>query len=258
MKVKPQKVSEIVAERLESMILDGSYAAAQKLPSEREMAKQFDVSRPSLREAIQILEAKGLIFRRQGGGNYVNEDLQQGLSDPLFQLLSSHPESQYDLLEFRHAIEGISAYYAAMRGTDADFERIKLKFNHILDPAIRGCVEKEANAVIGFYLAVVEASHNLVLIHLARSMTSLLEQNVIENLKVLNSHSKDRSQINKRLFNHRKSLFTAVISGQPDAARLASNEHLAFIEETLLTANQQNTRIERAMRRIKTKKVSEQ
>lgn len=257
MKVKPQKVSEIVAEQLESMILDGSYAAAQKLPSEREMAKQFDVSRPSLREAIQILEAKGLIFRRQGGGNYVNEELQQGLSDPLFQLLSSHPESQYDLLEFRHAIEGISAYYAAMRGTDADFERIETKFNYILDPAISGCVEKEASAVIGFYLAVVEASHNLVLIHLARSMTSLLEQNVIENLNVLNSHSKDRSQINKQLFNHRKNLFTAVVSGQPDAARLASNEHLAFIEETLLTANQQNTRIERAMRRIKTKKISE-
>ena len=243
-------MSDIVAQKLEGMILDGSYIAGQKLPSERELAKQFDVSRPSLREAIQILEAKGLIFRRQGGGNYVNENLQHGLSDPLFQLLSSHPESQYDLLEFRHAIEGISAYYAALRGTEADFSRIRQKFDAILDPVLTGHIELEAQAVIGFYLAVVEASHNLVLIHLARSMTALLEQNVVENLKILNSHSKDRSKINKQLFQHRKHLFDAVVGGFPDDAKQASNDHLAFIEETLLTANQENTRIERAMRRI--------
>lgn len=254
MKIKALKISEIVAQKLEGMILDGTYAAAQKLPSERELAKQFEVSRPSLREAIQILQAKGLISRRQGGGNYVNENLQQGLSDPLFQLLSSHPESQYDLLEFRHAIEGISAYYAALRGTETDFDRIRDKFNAILDPELGNDTQAESKAVISFYLAVVEASHNLVLIHLARSMTALLEQNVMENLKIISRHSKDRSQINKQLYHHRKSLFDAVVGGQPDAARQASNEHLAFIEETLLTANQENTRIERAMRRIQIKR----
>jgi GntR family transcriptional repressor for pyruvate dehydrogenase complex len=254
LKVKALKVSEIITQRLEQMILDGTYAAGEKLPSEREMARQFEVSRPSLREAIQALQAKALISRRQGGGNYVTQSLQQGLSDPLFQLLSSNPESQYDLLEFRHAIEGISAYYAALRGTETDFDLIRDKFDAILDPALAGDIQLEARAVIGFYLAVVEASHNLVLIHLARSMTGLLELNVIENLNVLNSHSKDRTKINKQLFQHRKSLFNAVVEGQPDVARQASNEHLAFIEETLLTANQENTRIERAMRRIYTKR----
>ena len=80
------------------MFLDGSYGVGEKLPSERELAKQFEVSRPSLREAIQVLEAKGLINRRQGGGNFVNQDLQQGLSDPLFQLLSSHFSLNYIVL----------------------------------------------------------------------------------------------------------------------------------------------------------------
>jgi GntR family transcriptional repressor for pyruvate dehydrogenase complex len=254
LKVKALKVSDIVAESLEQMILDNTYRSGEKLPSERELAKQFEVSRPSVREAIQLLEAKGLISRRQGGGNFVNADLQQGFADPLFQLLSSQPESQYDLLEFRHAIEGISAYYAALRGTEADFARIRDKFNGILDPKIEGNIELEAKSVIAFYLAVVEASHNLVLVHLARAMTALLEQNVIENLKILNSHSKDRSKINRQLFQHRKTLFDAIVSGQPDVARQASNEHLAFIEEILLQANQENTRIERAMRRIQTKR----
>ena len=254
MKIKAPKVSEIIAERLAEMILDGTYAAGERLPSEREMAKQFDVSRPSLREAIQMLEAKGLISRRQGGGNFICEQLQQGLSDPLFQLLSDDPESQYDLLEFRHAIEGVSAYYAALRGTGADFERIEAKFDAILEPGIRDDIELEAKAVIGFYLAVVEASHNLVLLHLARSMTGLLEQNVVENLKVLNRHAKDRTEINKQLFIHRRNLFKAVISKKPDAARQASNDHLAFIEEILLNASQENTRIERALRRLEAKR----
>lgn len=248
------KISEIVAQQLESMILDGSYTAGHKLPSERELARQFDVSRPSLREAIQLLAAKGLISRRQGGGNFVNSNLQRGLSDPLFQLLSSHPESQYDLLEFRHAIEGISAYYAALRGTQTDFQRISQKFEAIRDPKIIANIQWEATAVIEFYLSLVEASHNLVLIHLARSMTSLLEQNVIENLKILNRHERDRTTVNQQLFIHRKTLFDAVIAGKPDAAKHASDEHLAYIEETLLSASQENTRIERSMRRLYTHK----
>ena len=183
LKIKAPKVSDIIAKKLESMILDGTYASGEKLPSERELARQFDVSRPSLREAIQALEARNLISRRQGGGNFVCEKLEQGLSDPLFQLIREHPESQYDLLEFRHALEGISVYYAALRGTDADHQRIREKFDAILDPAIDGNIDLEAKAVIGFYLSLVEASHNIVLLHLVRGMTSLLEQNILDNLK---------------------------------------------------------------------------
>jgi GntR family transcriptional repressor for pyruvate dehydrogenase complex len=255
LKIKAPKVSEIIAEKLEGMILDGSYHCGEKLPSERALAQQFDVSRPSLREAIQMLEAKGLISRRQGGGNYVTRSIESGLSDPLYQLISAHPESQYDLLEFRHALEGISVYYAALRGTEADFARITSKFEAIQDPAVSGDSIKEAKVVIEFYLALVEASHNVVLLHLVRGMAKLLEQNILDNLKVIKSHSKDTSKINKQLFQHRKNLFNAVIGGRPEAARTASNEHLAFIEETLLEANRENTRIERALRRIEPKEL---
>ncbi|MCV5977052.1 GntR family transcriptional regulator, partial [Escherichia coli] len=92
-------------------------------PPERELAKQFDVSRPSVREAIQRLEAKRLLTRRQGGGTFVSENIWKSFSDPLLNLLSSHSETQLDLLESRHAMEGISAYFAALRGTEEDFAR---------------------------------------------------------------------------------------------------------------------------------------
>ena len=105
--VKQAKLSDVILRQLEALILEGSLQAGEKLPPERELAKQFDVSRPSLREAIQKLEAKGLVNRRQGGGTFVSDQILSGLSDPLFELMSQSNESQFDLLEFRHGIEGM-------------------------------------------------------------------------------------------------------------------------------------------------------
>jgi GntR family transcriptional repressor for pyruvate dehydrogenase complex len=241
-KIKTAKLSDIILEQLENMILEGSLAPGQKLPPERELAKQFEVSRPSLREAIQKLEVKGLVYRRQGGGTYIKNQLEEGMTDPLFELISKHPESQFDLLEFRHALEGISAYYAALRGTDTDYEEVKLSFNQI-DEAID--LKAKAKAINEFHFAVAEASHNVVLLHLIRGMSSLLEQSILENLTVL----VEKDSVKAQLAEHRKTLFNAVIEGQPVQAREASNAHLAFIEEALLKAGKENSRIKRSLRR---------
>lgn len=98
-KIRQPKLSDVIEQQLEFLILEGTLRPGEKLPPERELAKQFDVSRPSLREAIQRLEAKGLLLRRQGGGTFVQSSLWQSFSDPLVELLSDHPESQYDLLK---------------------------------------------------------------------------------------------------------------------------------------------------------------
>ena len=241
-KIKAAKLSDVILEQLENMILEGSLAPGQKLPPERELAKQFEVSRPSLREAIQKLEARGLVTRRQGGGTYVKNQLEGGMTDPLFDLISKHPESQFDLLEFRHALEGIAAYYAALRGTDTDYDYISNCFDAI---ATANDIETQAQMINAFHFAVAEASHNVVLLHLIRGMKSLLEQNIQQNLMVL----VQKSDVKTQLAEHRKALFDAVITGQPNKARDASNAHLAFIEEALLQAGKEHSRIERSLRR---------
>ena len=86
-KIKPAKLSDRIVEQLENMLLEGSFAPGQKLPPERDLAEMFAVSRPSLREAIQKLVAKGLLVSRQGGGNYVATALGSTFSDPLLHLL---------------------------------------------------------------------------------------------------------------------------------------------------------------------------
>ena len=252
-KIKPRKISDVILEELEQLIVEGSFAPGQKLPPERELAKQFDVSRPSLREAIQKLEAKGLVTRKQGGGTFVNKGWQQGLSDPLMSLLASHDESQYDLLEFRHALEGISAYYAALRGTENDFQHIEKQFNAITDAQQQQDVQAEAQAVQQFYMAVAEASHNVVLLHLVRGLSQLLQENVEQNLRTLAQRPETVTQLN----DHRRNLLNAIIQGDPANAREACHEHLAYIEQALLASDRENNRVQRSIRRMLRNESSE-
>jgi len=244
--LKPRKLSDVILVQLEEMILEGSLQPGEKLLPERELAKQFEVSRPSLREAIQKLEVKGLVTRKQGGGTFVSESILAGLEDPLFELMSQSNESQFDLLEFRHGIEGMSAYYAAMRGTDTDFTNIKLKHDNIGNAQLENDYRVEAQAIFDFYLAICGASHNAIILHLARSMSSLLIDNIEQNLKVLAK----RPDIFSQMADYRKRLLDAIVSGEPQKAWGASHRHLAFIEEVLLKTSQENSRMQRSMRRM--------
>jgi len=245
-KVKQQKLSDIILSQLESMIIEGSLKPGEKLLPERELAQQFQVSRPSLREAIQKLEGKGLVTRRQGGGTFVSKKILAGFADPLFELMANNTESQFDLLEFRHGMEGMSSYYAAMRGTKKDFEYIQLKHDSIGSSQLDDNYRTEAQAVFEFYLAICTASHNVVILHLARSMSSLLIDNIEKNLTILAK----KPEVFSKITDYRKRLLSAIISGQPQKAWGASHRHLAYIEEILLKMTQENSRIERSMRRI--------
>jgi len=148
-------------------------------------------------------------------------------------------------LEFRHALEGIAAFYAAMRGTENDFNKVKQSFENIAE-ASDDLIQK-AKAINAFHYTVAEASHNVVLLHLVRGMQPLLEQNVLQNLEVL----LQKSEVSEQLAEHRRVLMDAVINSNPEEARLASNAHLAFIEDALLQAGKERSRIERSLRRTK-------
>ncbi len=245
-RIRQPKLSDVIEQELERLIVEGILAPGQQLPPERELAKQFEVSRPSVREAIQRLEAKRLLTRRQGGGTFVSENIWKSFSDPLLNLLSSHSETQLDLLESRHAMEGISAYFAALRGTEQDFARIQACLEKISAEQTKQNVEAEAAAVMAFLVALTEASHNVVLLHIVRSLSPLLEQNVLQNLKLLHR----RAEVVEKVSKHRANIVDAIVSGQPEKAREMSHSHLAYIEETLLDLTREESRRERSLRRI--------
>ncbi|MGB0893208.1 MAG: pyruvate dehydrogenase complex transcriptional repressor PdhR [Parashewanella sp.] len=243
-KVSQPKISDVIMAQLEQMILEGSLPPGQKLPPERELATQFDVSRPSLREAIQKLEAKGLVSRRQGGGTFVKQQLWQSLADPIVELMHSDSESQYDLLEFRHATEGMMAYFAALRGTDADMQSIKRR---IVEVEQAEDIEDKAAAIVRFYRSVAEASHNVAMLHLVLSLEPVLHRNVAQNLVLLGRREEAAKMANQ----HRRALLAAIVERNPQAAREASNEHLSYIEEVMLSMREEDSRLQRSLRRLK-------
>ncbi len=243
-RIRPQKLSDVIVQQLEELLLKGQFLAGQRLPSERELAERFAVSRPSLREAIQKLEAKGLVYRKQGGGTYVQEKLSPLMTDPLLNLISQHGESQFDLLEFRHALEGMAAYYAALRGSEDDLAKVAEAFKNVTSSY--SDIEQQTTALVSFYMSMCEASKNIVLMQVVRSLQSLLEDNIRRNLTVLKKDKTAAEQINVQ----RQNIVEAILNSDPELARQASNEHLAFIEETLLNINRQDSRMQRAIRRI--------
>lgn len=248
-RIQSRKLSDVITEQLESMIVDGRLLAGQKLPPERELAEKFAVSRPSLREAIQNMEAKGLLYRKQGGGTFVKRKLTTLVSDPLLDLIAQRPETQFDLLEFRHALEGMAAYYAALRGQPEDYQHLQEAL-HALPKEDESDKLVEAKALAEFYLIMAQASHNMVLLHVMRSMQSLLQENIRCNLEMLALNSK----VGKEISLQRGKIVAAILARNPERARQASNEHLAFIEDTLLNINRQDSRIQRALRRIEVKR----
>ncbi|RMF18117.1 MAG: pyruvate dehydrogenase complex transcriptional repressor PdhR [Gammaproteobacteria bacterium] len=244
--VKQPKLSDVITDSIEQMILEGSLKPGQRLPPERELAAQFEVSRPSVREAIQKLEAKGLVVRRQGGGNFVAANLGSSFTEPLFELINAHPESQYDLLEFRHALEGVSAYYAALRGTDADREIIVKRYNDWLHFHEVKDSENEARADAEFHLSIAEAAHNVVLLHTMRALFTLLKQHIVSNLHFLYKEE----ALKRRIKEQHRQLMEAVVARDPERARQAAHEHLAFVEEVLLEKGKAETRNDRSLRRL--------
>ncbi|MDX9717930.1 MAG: GntR family transcriptional regulator [Thauera sp.] len=247
--LQQRRLSDDIVERIETLILEGSLRPGERLPAERALAEDFGVSRPSLREAIQKLVARGLLISRHGGGTFVSDSLGSSFRDPMLELLENNPEAQRDLIEFRHTLEGACAYYAALRATDLDRQRLKAAFERVQDCYLQqGRVSRseEGRADALFHLAIAEASHNAVLLHTIRSLFDLLEHNVVTNIGGMLPLG---SVVRDRLLAQHEALYRAIVDGRADDARRKASEHLDYVQEVLVDTLDEAKRIERAKRR---------
>ncbi|MCP3882581.1 MAG: FCD domain-containing protein [Sulfitobacter sp.] len=240
------RIADVIAHKLETMILEGILKPGEKLPPERKLAKKFEVSRPTLREAIKKLTAKHLLRTRQGGGNYVSESLAPSLTEPLLEIFHERPDTRFDVLEARHALEGMAAYYAALRHTEVDKQIIQERYNTMLEMHGGTDPREEAKADTEFHMAIAEAADNVVLLHVMRGLFTLLLDSIYF------SHDKlyTKPGVFEKLKQQHHALLTGVVEGQPDQARQAVHDHLVFVEETLREIDKEEERKERALRRL--------
>jgi len=169
-------IKEIIVKQIEEAILDKKYLPGSKLPTELELGEQFGVSRTSVREAIQILSARGLISVEKGRGIFVNKITSESVSVPLrnFLKLKLDRNSIIDLTHARQILEPTIAREAALNRTDDD---IKILENDIaIHRESKGNSTKLAELDMKFHYDIALATNNIVVPLLIEPITSLLPE----------------------------------------------------------------------------------
>ncbi|WP_170763982.1 FCD domain-containing protein [Ruegeria lacuscaerulensis] len=228
-KVQTEKLSIAVVKQIELLILRGILRPGEQLPAERELAQRMGVSRPSLREAISELQGQGLLTAKAGSGIYVAEVLGSAFSPALVRLFSSHEEAVFDYLSFRRDMEALAAERAARLGSDSDLKVVQAIFDKMEAAHARNASEAEAQLDAEFHMAIIEASHNVVMLHMMRSMYDLLQQGVFYNRQMMFQQRTTREAI---LDQHR-AINVALQARDPEGASDAVQEHLSFVRRCM-------------------------
>jgi len=244
-----RQVADVVAERIERLIVDGVLKVGQALPSERRLCEKLGISRSALREGLRVLRGRGIIETSQGRGSFVAELSGNHDASPLMHLFNSQPRTLYDLLEVRALLESESARLAALRGTDADFVLLGRRYEEMLaaHASEDGADPREhARLDHAFHLAICEASHNPVLVHTLQSLTDLMLSTVFASVNNLYHRPAQKRQIDRQ---HSR-LYHAVIERLPEQAQRAARDHIHGIRDNLKEIEQEEQRLVRATMRL--------
>ena len=228
-KVLPEKISSAIVRQIELLILRGILRPGERLPSERDLADRLGVSRPSLRDALSSLQDQGLLTARAGSGVFVADVLGSAFSPALVRLFEAHDTAMSDYLSFRRDMEGLAAERAARHGSESDLKVIAAILQKMEAAHMQGDAREEAQLDAQFHMAIIEASHNVVMLHMMRSMYDLLRQGVFYNRQAVF----DQAPARTALLDQHRAINQAIQTREPAKARLAVETHLDFVERAL-------------------------
>ena len=224
--VRRTRLFEGVVAQMRVLIRDGLLSPGQKLPSERELANRFQVSRASLREAIRALESEGLVVIRAGAGTFVSEDGFDAARDVLANRLLAEREELADVMELRLLLEPQITGLAAQRATTEDVDRLEAILRQQAEQVQRGEIGVVADTA--FHSAVAAASHNLALERLNGTLVEILAPVRDESLQ-----TPGRSY---RSMESHRTILEALRAGDAEAARQAMIDHIQSLIQELSRA----------------------
>ncbi|MDC4541820.1 FadR family transcriptional regulator [Acinetobacter baumannii] len=205
----------LIVQQLGLKIVSGEISENEKLPSEVDLCEEYKVSRPVFREAIRVLNAKGLTYSRPKIGTVVRPKEEWHLLDPdvLFWLIQTTPEHEFfkTLSTVRRVLEPELAYIAASTANEEDIKRIKQAYEGMEKATT---VEEFIEPDIQFHLAIAKATHNDLLAYMSKMLVLPLQQSIqVTSLRPnLQGHSLPRH----------KAILTAIENKDPLSARHAS------------------------------------
>ncbi len=219
-----RSAGERVAERFVTAIALGEFVSGQRLPTERELAAMLEVSRTTVREAIQRLQASGYVRTRRGrgGGTFVAADPRPDSDEMIRRTLIPAWQDLTELLEFRQLIEQLIARTAAGRRDDQDVMAIRQAVDSYANAPTREASKLADHAL---HQAIAAATHNRRLVELSARIRREVS---------LGFDAEPYSpEVRHRALRQHPELAEAVIAARPDRAAQVAAEHFSLTEKML-------------------------
>jgi DNA-binding FadR family transcriptional regulator len=233
--VRVEQIYEQIARRILADIRSGLLAPGQRLPSERDLARQMQVGRSSVREAIGVLQVDRFVETRPGSGSFVAADAPERLRDEPPSALEAHDASPFALLQAREAFEpAVSRMAASHPRRDPFAERLLAEMEALSDPASadQRAIWSEADRL--FHRQIGVMTGNPVVVGLCDQLAAIMDQPLWRRLRDDSLSNPDRMRIH--IAEHRM-IYEAVTEGDPEAAELYSRQHIRRVRKYMTLAD---------------------
>jgi len=191
------RLYESVMEQIMNLLKNKELKPGDQLPPERELAEKFSISRGSLREAFRVLESRGLIKSKPGGGRFIRELKKDTIINAENIILSLEKSSILELLEAREMFEVKIAEVAAQRAIPEDIELIKKSLSNAKKE--EKLDDKEMKRDTEFHIAVARATHNFVFINILKLHLDLLRETRGKTWQI-SGRKKEQQQEHQNIF----------------------------------------------------------
>lgn len=246
------RIADAVVEQVEELIVLGVLRPGARLPAERDLAEVLNISRPKLREAIRVLEARGLVRTRRGEGAFVEPLTGALMTPPLAALCNRHPSATGDFIAVRRELESYAAHLAARRATPADHEALSERLAAMEATLETDDTRAEGTSDLAFHLTVVEAAHNVVLLHVMRALYDLMCGGLFRHRDLFDGDPHER----RILFDQHRAIAEAIASGDATAAASASEAHLDHVAQVYRATADLRARSRIATKRLRVARLS--
>ncbi|MFF5819629.1 FadR/GntR family transcriptional regulator [Lysinibacillus capsici] len=223
-----KKAYQVIVDQIKEYFLNGELQPGDKLPTERELASRFNVSRTSVREALRKLEIKGFIEIKQGSGSFIKTAESHTLGEELSStIINTEKKLIYEMLELRQALEVECAFLASRRATSVDLERISQALD-MMDQG-KNDVELGIQADLSFHLNIVLASHNSIFLQLFQTLSEHMQDTIRATRR---QRLEDSERMQETIDEHKK-IYLAIASGDANQAKQLMENHITQIRREL-------------------------
>lgn len=226
--IKTKRIYEEIIEQIRVLVTEGHLQPGDRLPSERDLAGQLNVSRASVREALSALEMMGLLEIRSGEGTFIKKINIDSVVTPLTWVLSMEKDTVLELLEVRKMIEGQAVALATRRAKPEDLRELEDALHLMYVDLQTGQLGEDADH--RFHYAIAKASQNKILLRLMNAISDTMHQ-TLKTSRIRLYEGKDAPE---RLYQEHSLVFDAILKQDSEQARRIMLEHLDGVEDKLL------------------------